>query len=124
MDRLCGLDHGVKPLLDRIDSADRRLRNAVRTGSLQDRDSSIVGLAQPVELRLLRVRWTYSVIDALDWQVGQSGLLSRTGRCVRKLGGPDVWAGIRPDGIEPRLLLVAERIVELHQPRAHHTGRA
>src|SRR6266436_5815371 len=46
---LCGLDHGVKPLLDRIEPAHRRLRDAVRTGRLQDRNGLLVRFAQPVE---------------------------------------------------------------------------
>src|SRR5262249_41800625 len=125
--RLHGLhrgERGVEPLLHRLDptrGGQRLVGRAIDLEAFRRLDRRI---PQFVERGALRRRGLDRLGDAIDRQVGHARrLLIAKPREIALILGGGVGLTRRRDGVEARLLLVAERLVEALERRTHGLHR-
>src|SRR5260370_26360373 len=123
--RLEGVEHGTEPPLDRLDPRRDRQRGLARTRCLDGIGRTRRGVAQVLEAPTLGIGRMHVLLDVLDRELrNRIAALAADARDDSCLGLSAAArscfaAGRKSHGVEPGLLLIAERIVELHQRRAH-----
>src|SRR5260370_6037178 len=123
--RLEGVEHGTEPPLDRLDPRRDRQRGLARTRCLDGIGRTRRGVAQVLEAPTLGIGRMHVLLDVLDRElrnrVAALAADARDDPCLSLAAParPCFTASRQPHGAEPGFLLIAERIVELHQRRAH-----
>src|SRR5260370_3293365 len=123
--RLDGVEQAAEPPLDRLDPRRDRQRGLARTRCLDGIGRARRGVAQVLEAPTLGIGRLHVLLDVLDRQlrnrIATLAADSRDDPCLSLAAAarPCFTARRKPHGVEPGFLLIAERIVELHQRRAH-----
>src|SRR5712691_4831624 len=122
---LDGTDHGTEPPLDRLHPRRDRQLGLARTRCLDGIGRARRGVAQVLEAPTLGIGRLHVLLDVLDRQlrnrIAALAADARDDPCLSLAAAARACfaAGRKPHGVEPGFLLIAERIVELHQRRAH-----
>src|SRR6516162_8923726 len=123
--RLDTLQHGLQALADRLEPRRRGWRHIGRTSGLDRVGGLRCGRLQGLQLGALRVVGPHHAIDLIGRPRHHAGVaLTANGRGSEiALRGLAVTRRARGDVIEPRFLLVVERIVEGRQRRTDDVDR-
>src|SRR5436309_2630271 len=112
------VQHGVEPLLHRLQTANRRERAVGRAVRAQQIGSLSGGVLQVVQRAALRIVGPHRPFDALRWQPGNPG--GARAADLRQIALRLLLIGIvGAERVEARLLLVVERVEKFLEDGPH-----